>query len=86
MALIMEQSNLFALQCDPGKSLRVKQNELEQFVGSCMNMSVFNLPRSRMYWARAYAKGVVGVNPPLDLDILQKLYYEAMYKAWFLQK
>ena len=51
MTFLVEQSNLFAVQCDPGKPLRVTQSELEQFVGCCMYMSIFNLPRSRMYWA-----------------------------------
>jgi len=32
-------------------------------------------------------KGGLGLPPlPLELDILQKLYYKGMYRAWFLQK
>jgi len=51
MTFTVDQSNLFAVQCDPGQLLHVTQSELEQFVGCCMYMSIFNLPRSEMYWA-----------------------------------
>jgi len=30
---------------------------------------------------RAYARGGLGLTPPLEVDILQKLYYEGVYRA-----
>ena len=51
MNLIVEQSNLFAVQSNPNKPLCLTRHELEQFIGCCMLMSIFKLPRSRMYWA-----------------------------------
>ena len=51
MNLIVEQSNLFAVQSNLNKPLCLTRHELEQFIGCCMLMSIFKLPRSRMYWA-----------------------------------
>ncbi|XP_063230174.1 piggyBac transposable element-derived protein 2-like [Bacillus rossius redtenbacheri] len=48
---IMEQSNLFSVQKNPNRPLNVDTNEIEVFMGSCIFMSVFGLPRSRMFWA-----------------------------------
>jgi len=73
MAFIVEQSNLFAVQCDPGKLLHVTQSELEQFVGCCMYMSIFNLPRSRMYWASKTRIGQVA-------DVMTRVRWEAIKK------
>lgn len=46
------QSNLYSVQNNPNKPLNITRNELEQFFGICMVMSIFGLPRSRMYWAK----------------------------------
>ncbi|KAF2893268.1 hypothetical protein ILUMI_12907 [Ignelater luminosus] len=35
----------------PNKPLKTNEHELEQFIGTCMYMSVYRLPRTRMYWA-----------------------------------
>lgn len=51
--LLVEQSNLFAIQKNPNKPLNLTKLELEQFIGICLSMSVFGLPRARMYWADA---------------------------------
>ncbi|XP_063229614.1 piggyBac transposable element-derived protein 4-like [Bacillus rossius redtenbacheri] len=48
---IVDQSNLYSIQRDPNKSLSTNVKELEQFIGICVYMSIFGLPRSRMYWA-----------------------------------
>ncbi|XP_046402676.1 piggyBac transposable element-derived protein 3-like [Ischnura elegans] len=47
---IVEQSNLYALQVNVNKPLNVSPEEIEQFLGCVMYMSIFNFPRSRMYW------------------------------------
>jgi hypothetical protein len=51
--LFVEQSNLFAIQKNPNKPLNLIKLELEQFIGIFLSMSVFGLPRARMYWADA---------------------------------
>ena len=51
MNLIVDQGNFFAVQSNPNKLLCLTRHELERFIGCCMFMSIFKLPRSRMYWA-----------------------------------
>lgn len=48
---IVDQSNLFSVQKNPNKPLNLTIAELEQFLGICIGMSVYDLPRARMYWA-----------------------------------
>lgn len=48
---IVEQSNLYRTQKNPNCSLKLERNELEQFIGTLVYMSVLHLPRSRMYWS-----------------------------------
>lgn len=48
---IVYESNLFSIQKNPGKPLKLNKPDLEKFIGCCMWMSVIKLPRSRMYWA-----------------------------------
>uniref|UniRef100_A0A9J8BZG4 PiggyBac transposable element-derived protein domain-containing protein n=2 Tax=Cyprinus carpio TaxID=7962 RepID=A0A9J8BZG4_CYPCA len=50
---IVEQTNLYAIQCDPSKPLKVTVEEIEQFIGICFFMSIFGLPGCRMYWQSA---------------------------------
>ncbi|KAJ8885131.1 hypothetical protein PR048_011327 [Dryococelus australis] len=42
---------MFAVKNNPNKCLKVDNNEIEQFMGLCILVSVFGLPRSLMYWA-----------------------------------
>jgi len=48
-ALIVEQCNLFAVQTCPNKSLNVTVDELQQFLGIVMWMSIVKLPSARKY-------------------------------------
>ncbi|XP_028676169.1 piggyBac transposable element-derived protein 3-like [Erpetoichthys calabaricus] len=48
---IAEESNLYCMQKNPNRALRLDRNELEQFIGTVVYMSVVHLPRSRMYWS-----------------------------------
>uniref|UniRef100_A0A8C9ZPR0 PiggyBac transposable element-derived protein domain-containing protein n=1 Tax=Sander lucioperca TaxID=283035 RepID=A0A8C9ZPR0_SANLU len=50
---IVEQSNLYCTQQNPNGALKLDKNELEQFIGTVVYMSVFHLSRSRMYWSSA---------------------------------
>lgn len=56
---IVEQSNLFSMQCNINKPLQLTTDELEQFLGTVLYMSVYHLPRTRMYWAAASRLGHV---------------------------
>ncbi|KAG5284296.1 hypothetical protein AALO_G00025120, partial [Alosa alosa] len=51
--VIVDQSNLYAMQCDPNKPLNLKTSELEQFLGTVLYMSLFGLPGTRMYWSKS---------------------------------
>uniref|UniRef100_A0A0F8BL80 PiggyBac transposable element-derived protein 3 n=1 Tax=Larimichthys crocea TaxID=215358 RepID=A0A0F8BL80_LARCR len=53
LALIVNQSNLYSTQENPNHALKLDQEELEQFIGSVLYMSVIRLPRSRIYWSNA---------------------------------
>ncbi|KAL2098395.1 hypothetical protein ACEWY4_007602 [Coilia grayii] len=51
--VIVQESNLYAIQKDPSKPLNLTVNELEQFLGTVVYMSLFGLPASWMYWNKA---------------------------------
>lgn len=53
LAHIVNQSNLYSTQENPNHALKLDQNELEQFIGTVLYMSVIRLPRSRIYWSNA---------------------------------
>ncbi|XP_070691520.1 piggyBac transposable element-derived protein 3-like [Pempheris klunzingeri] len=49
--VIVQQSNLYCTQNNPNNALKLDQNELEQFIGTLVYMSIVHVPRSRMYWS-----------------------------------
>uniref|UniRef100_A0A8C6WVW5 PiggyBac transposable element-derived protein domain-containing protein n=1 Tax=Neogobius melanostomus TaxID=47308 RepID=A0A8C6WVW5_9GOBI len=53
LSVIAEQSNLYAIQCNPNKPLNLSTKELEQFIGTVIYMSLFGLPATRMFWNKA---------------------------------
>ncbi|XP_048048348.1 piggyBac transposable element-derived protein 3-like [Megalobrama amblycephala] len=53
LEVIVEQSNLYAIQCDANKPLNLTIKELEQFLGIVVYMSLFGLPGTRMFWNKA---------------------------------
>ncbi|CAB4056198.1 unnamed protein product [Lepeophtheirus salmonis] len=46
-----DQTNLYALQENPNKPLKLNVNELEQFIGTLLAMSMVKLSNSRLYWS-----------------------------------
>ncbi|KAH9371110.1 hypothetical protein HPB48_015675 [Haemaphysalis longicornis] len=48
---IAEQSNLFAIQKNANKALCLTCSQLEQFLSTTIYISIYSLPRSRMYWS-----------------------------------
>ncbi|XP_047446638.1 piggyBac transposable element-derived protein 3-like [Mugil cephalus] len=53
LQIIVEESNLYSVQCDPNKPLNLTTNELEQFLGTVVYMSLFGLPATCMFWNKA---------------------------------
>ncbi|KAJ8367176.1 hypothetical protein AAFF_G00324550 [Aldrovandia affinis] len=53
LEVIVEQSNLYAIQCDANKPLNLTTKELEQFLGTVAYMSLFGLPSTCMFWNNA---------------------------------
>ena len=48
--ILVEQTNLYSVQ-STGKSINTSFNEMEQFIGIHMLMSIVKLPSYQMYWA-----------------------------------
>nr|XP_040582792.1 piggyBac transposable element-derived protein 3-like [Lepeophtheirus salmonis] len=49
-----DQTNLYALQEKPNKPLKLNVNELEQFIGTLLAMSMVKLSNSRLYWSNHF--------------------------------
>lgn len=49
--LLVEQSNLYAIQQNPSKPLNVDKMEMEQWLGICLHMSLSRLPDTRLHWS-----------------------------------
>ena len=47
---ICDESNIYALQCNVNKPLKLTKGELEQFIGILFVMSICKMPSQRMYW------------------------------------
>ena len=54
LSLIVDQSNLYASQVNVNKPLNLTVNELEQWLGILLYMSVVKLPQSRFYWNKIF--------------------------------
>ena len=50
---IVEHSNLYACQVNPNRPLNLARSELKVFLGTVVYMSIFGLPRHRLYWSSA---------------------------------
>ena len=63
------QSNLYSIQQNSNKPLRLTRWELEQYIGVVLYMACATLPNSRLYWNKVYrndnianVKGQMGRN------------------------
>ena len=54
MNYIVVQSNLYAVQQNPSKSLGLTKNELAKFIAVILKISLMPLICSRLYWSAAY--------------------------------
>jgi len=59
MEQIVDQTNLYAVQQRPERPLKLLQNELEQFLGCIMWMSLVKISRIRRYWGSRYKQDLV---------------------------
>ena len=50
LEIIVEQSNLYAVQKDPSKPLGLTKPELECWLGILLNFSIINLHQTRLNW------------------------------------
>ncbi|KAF2885887.1 hypothetical protein ILUMI_20285 [Ignelater luminosus] len=66
---IADQSNLYAVQKNPNKPSKTNEHELEHFIGTFIYMSVYGLPRTRMYWAANTRVEKVADPSPMFPDI-----------------
>lgn len=57
--IIVRESNIYSVQKNPNKPLNISKTELEQFIGTCIYMSVYGLPRSRMCWNNSTRIGAI---------------------------
>lgn len=49
--LIVTQTNLYAVQTNPNKPMKIDRKELEQWFGLCVYFSISKLPNTRMHWS-----------------------------------
>ncbi|XP_045115262.1 piggyBac transposable element-derived protein 2-like [Portunus trituberculatus] len=60
LTLICNESNRYALQCDPSKPLSLTVQELEVFLGICIYMSIVKMTSHRRYWTSdAHLRAVI---------------------------
>lgn len=50
LTYIVEQTNLYATQTDVASNFHIDTNELEQFIGIILYMSLISVPGTRRYW------------------------------------
>ncbi|CAF4509013.1 unnamed protein product, partial [Didymodactylos carnosus] len=48
--LLTHQSNLYSVQTNPNKPLRITENEIKQFIGVLILTGVYSFPQQRFFW------------------------------------
>ncbi|CAF2114520.1 unnamed protein product [Rotaria magnacalcarata] len=48
--LLMDQSNLYSVQKDPNKPVRVTEMEMNRFIGVLMMTGIYSFPEQRFFW------------------------------------
>ena len=59
MNFLVDQSNLYALQVDINKPAGITRNEVDQFIGMVIYMSLVQLPSSRLYWNSTLGQEII---------------------------
>ena len=74
--LIVEESNRYAIQCNPSSPLNLSCNELEQFIGILYAMSLVKMPSTRLYWSKEfYFEKVAGTMPVNRFEKIKKFLH-----------
>lgn len=75
LSIIIEQSNFYACQTDVSKPLNLTTAELETYIGTVIYMSIFGLPRHRIYWSSACRVAQVA-------DVISRKRWEEIKKTF----
>ncbi|KAH8022895.1 hypothetical protein HPB51_006253 [Rhipicephalus microplus] len=80
---ICEQSSLYSAQRNPNKVTSMTVNDLEQFIGTVLTMSLMKLPQTRMYWSQRFRVSQVADTMTRDRweEIKQSLHFSDNQEA-----
>ncbi|KAL3201041.1 hypothetical protein MRX96_012874 [Rhipicephalus microplus] len=80
---ICEQSSLYSAQRNPNKVASMTVNDLEQFIGTLLTMSLMKLPQTRMYWSQRFRVSQVADTMTRDRweEIKQSLHFSDNQEA-----
>ncbi|KAL3179019.1 hypothetical protein MRX96_038269 [Rhipicephalus microplus] len=80
---ICEQSSLYSAQRNPNKVTSMTVNNLEQFIGTVLTMSLMKLPQTRMYWSQRFRVSQVADTMTRDRweEIKQSLHFSDNQEA-----
>lgn len=80
---ICEQSSLYSAQRNPNKVASMTVNDLEQFIGTVLTMSLMKLPQTRMYWSQRFRVSQVADTMTRDRweEIKQSLHFSDNQEA-----
>ena len=82
---IADQTNLYLVQCT-GKSINVDENEIEQYFGILLLMSIIKLPQVRMYWSEGTR--IPGIVDMMSISRFKKIwqYFHCNNNSVYLSK
>ena len=69
---IADQTNLYLVQCT-GKSINVDENEIEQYFGILLLMSIIKLPQVWMYWSSEGTR-IPGIVDMMSISRFEKIW------------
>ncbi|KAL3220634.1 hypothetical protein MRX96_050332 [Rhipicephalus microplus] len=80
---ICEQSSLYSAQRNPNKVTSMTVNDLEQFIGTVLTMSLMKLPQTHMYWSQRFRVSQVTDTMTRDRweEIKQSLHFSDNQEA-----
>ncbi len=50
IAILTNQSNLYSVQTNLNKPLRITEHEMKQFIGVLLMTGVYSFPQQRFFW------------------------------------
>ncbi|CAM4813148.1 unnamed protein product [Rotaria magnacalcarata] len=64
--LLMDQSNLYSVQKDPNKPVRVTEMEMNRFIGVLMMTGIYSFPEQRFFWTVDNSTQPKNIDPNFD--------------------